>query len=325
VGLAALGLRWRGRHVRKPLDDPAGEYRVLYASSERVSTFLETLARYRTDPALVAAFQEMADDDQEADRYPTIPPGVVPMHWCESRRIGTARHDGPFADIGQSSSVAHLRAMLASRLVHYGLEDLDVGELRRRSARALTQEISRYVFERGVNGERLLGIRYLSRLGDDIENWAIFEGSEPYDNASEEISRDDPDLVRALEMLGLVVASSGLEGQLVELADDSFAVPVGLLIPHDRESGGAIDAGLGGELADGLNVSLLRASGARLGDQADHELVTEPPPAEIGVEHEPIEVTDTRAFNTRAREPTSRSSRFTSHTEPSALSRGQSR
>lgn len=105
--------------------------------------------------------------------------------------------------------MAHLRAALASRLVHYGLEDLDVGDLRRRSPRTFTQEISRYVFERGVarQGERLLGIRYLSRLGDDIENWAIFEGSEPYDKASEEISRGDPDLVRALEMLGLVMAS----------------------------------------------------------------------------------------------------------------------
>jgi hypothetical protein len=35
-------------------DDPAGEYRVLYASSPRVGAFLETLARYRTDPAIVA-------------------------------------------------------------------------------------------------------------------------------------------------------------------------------------------------------------------------------------------------------------------------------
>ncbi len=51
---------------------------MLYASSQRVGTFLETLARYRTDPALVAAFQEIADDEEDADRYPTIPPGVVP-------------------------------------------------------------------------------------------------------------------------------------------------------------------------------------------------------------------------------------------------------
>ena len=52
------------------------------------------------------------------------------------------------------------------------------------------------MFERGVTeeGEPLVGIRYLSRLGDDIENWAIFEGTEPYDKRSEEIARDDPDL-----------------------------------------------------------------------------------------------------------------------------------
>jgi len=83
-----------------------------------------------------------------------------------------------------------------------------VGELRRRSARAFTQEISRCVFERGVahDSERFLGIRYLSRLGDDIENWAIFEGTEPYEQVCEEISREDPDLLLAPETLGLVMA-----------------------------------------------------------------------------------------------------------------------
>ena len=46
-----------------------------------------------------------------------------------------------------------------------------------------------------------------SRLGDDIENWAIFEGSEPDDKASEEISRDEPDLLLAVQrLLGLVMA-----------------------------------------------------------------------------------------------------------------------
>jgi hypothetical protein len=132
----------------------------------------------------------------------------VPAGWCSSRTIGTARHDGPFADIGHSSSLTELRAALASRLVHYGLDDLDAGDVRRRAPRAFTQEISRYVFERGVReeGEPLLGIRYLSRLGDDIENWAIFEGTEPYDKLSEEIARDDADLLAALRTLDLVMA-----------------------------------------------------------------------------------------------------------------------
>ena len=189
-------------------DDPAGEYRVLYASSPRVGAFLETLGRYRTDPALIAQYEEIVIEPEDSDRYPTISPGVVPADWCSSRTIGTARHEGPFADIGHSSSLAELRAVLASRLVHYGLDDLDAGDVRRRAPRAFTQEISRYIFERGVSeaGEPLVGIRYLSRLGDDIENWAIFEGTDPYDKRSEEIARDDPDLLTALRTLDLMMA-----------------------------------------------------------------------------------------------------------------------
>ena len=189
-------------------DDPVGEYRVLYASSPRIGAFLETLARYRTDPALVAEYEQMTLEAEDVERYPTIAPGVVPAGWCASRTIGTARHDGPFADIGHSRGLAELRVALASRLVHYGLDDLDAGDVRRRAPRAFTQEISRYVFERGVTdeGEPLIGIRYLSRLGDEIENWAIFEGTEPYDKRSEEIAHDDPDLVAALRTLGLVMA-----------------------------------------------------------------------------------------------------------------------
>jgi hypothetical protein len=189
-------------------DDPDGEYRVLYASSQRLGALIETLARYRTDPAIVSVYEEIATEPEDADRHPTIPPGVVPRDWCSSRMIGSARHDGPFADIGRSSSLTHLRAALASQLVHYGLDDLDAGELRRRAPRAFTQDISRYVFERGVTeeGERLVGIRYLSRLGDEIENWAIFEGTEPHGQLSEEIAPDDPDLLAALRALDLVMA-----------------------------------------------------------------------------------------------------------------------
>jgi hypothetical protein len=194
--------------VGKRFADPAREYRVLYASSPRLGAFVETLARYRTDPAIVAQYEEIEIEPEDSDRYPTIAPGVVPADWCSSRTIGRAKHDGPFADIGHWSSLAELRSALASRLVHYGLDDLDAGDVRRRVPRAFTQEISRYVFERGVTeeGERLLGIRYLSRLGDDIENWAIFEGTEPYDKVSSEIAPGDPDLVEALRTLDLVMA-----------------------------------------------------------------------------------------------------------------------
>ena len=93
--------------------------------------------------------------------------------------------------------------------MHYRLDDLDAGDLRRRAPRAFTQELSRYVFEHPPPSDSgaFAGIRYLSRLGDDIVNWAIFEGNEPRDTTAQEIARDDADLLAALTMLGLVLAS----------------------------------------------------------------------------------------------------------------------
>jgi hypothetical protein len=60
-------------------DDPRGEYRVLYACSQRVGAVIETLARCRTGPAVVAAYEQIAVDPDDPDAFPTIPPGVVPL------------------------------------------------------------------------------------------------------------------------------------------------------------------------------------------------------------------------------------------------------
>jgi hypothetical protein len=40
---------------------------VLYASSQRTGAFIETLARYRTDPAIVAAYEEIVSDPEDVD------------------------------------------------------------------------------------------------------------------------------------------------------------------------------------------------------------------------------------------------------------------
>ncbi|HEY4276620.1 MAG TPA: RES domain-containing protein [Conexibacter sp.] len=182
-------------------DDPSGEYRVLYASSQRLGAYLETLARFRPDPALQAAMTEIDDDPD----FPTAPAGLVPAGWRERRCIGSAHHSGPFANIGHSDSIAHLRAALAAELVHHGLDDLDAGDLRRRAPRRFTQAISRYVFEHGRDrdGRPYVGIAYASRLGDDLTNWAVFEGSEPHGQTTEPIACNDPDFGRALEVNGL--------------------------------------------------------------------------------------------------------------------------
>lgn len=56
----------------------------------------------------------------------------------------------------------------------------------------------------GERGDRrFAGVRYGSRLGDEIENWALFEPGEIFETERAKPTRDDPDLLAALEQLGL--------------------------------------------------------------------------------------------------------------------------
>jgi hypothetical protein len=182
-------------------DDPLGLYRVVYASTQRYGAFVETLARFRPDLAVVAELASIAGEEGDPE---TIPAGVVPRGWLDNRCIGVAgvATDVRFADVAHSDSIAHLRTALAKRLVHYGLEDFDGGDLRARAPRALTQEISRYVYDQGF-----AGLRYPSRLGDDITNWALFEVP-PLKRVltrAQALSADDPDLQAAFKTLGLAL------------------------------------------------------------------------------------------------------------------------
>lgn len=183
-------------------DDPRGEYRVLYASSQRLGPFLETLARFRPDPAIVLA--EIADDPRD-ETFRTAPAGIVPSSWLDARLLGTARCTTTFADIGHAKSLACLRESLALLMVHHGLDELDAAAIRTQAPRRFTQEISRHIYEyTTTNGERAFqGIRYLSRLGDDIENWAIYEPAKIDLIEVKGIRLDDPDFRQAMELFGL--------------------------------------------------------------------------------------------------------------------------
>ncbi len=153
-----------------------------------------------------AAEQQAIDGDPEDAGYPEpLAGGVVPSEWIETRLLGTARHAGGFVDLGRSDSLAHLRIVLADRVLHYGLDDLDAGDIRSRAPRRLTQEVSRYLFEHGRDdqGAAVAGVRYLSRLGDDLENWAIFEPNAPSDATSEPIDPGDEALRAVLERFEL--------------------------------------------------------------------------------------------------------------------------
>ncbi len=174
-------------------------YRVLYASSQRLGCFIETLARFRVDVSFLAdlALMENGDDDFTAV-------GTVGRAWIKGRCIGAAHFEGEYADIYALGWISHLRTALAGIAVSLGLEDIDLSSLERAEPRRLTQEAGRYAFELGY-----AGVNYHSRYGHSIENWAIFEDwtipnrfptHRPW---SRKVEEDDQDLLEALRILGL--------------------------------------------------------------------------------------------------------------------------
>lgn len=183
-------------------DDPNAQYRVLYACSQRVGCFLETLARFRPDPAVIAGLAEIEGEEGEPA---TGPPGRVPADWPEKRCMGEADLPGLYCDLGASETLAHLRLELTPELVRFRLDDLDAGDIRTRAPRAFTQTVSRYVFEAGHHD----GIRYRSRLGDELINWAVFEPNEPAVlRHADAIPGDDADLLAAVEQHHLVLVAT---------------------------------------------------------------------------------------------------------------------
>ena len=192
-------------------DDANGRYRVLYASSQRLGCFLETLVDFRPDPGILAEYALQEADTRASGT--TATPGVVPRDWFHRRVITRGvmtEACGWFVVVGDAETLSELRTALAARVVHYGLRDLDAATIRLSTPRAFTQEISSYIAtQRDENGRPYAGIYYCSRLDDGVENWAVFEqqsmgGRSPvFGIATDPIDSQDGDLQRALALLGL--------------------------------------------------------------------------------------------------------------------------
>lgn len=107
--------------------------------------------------------------------------GQVPTTWLEGRVLATGSLSGTFAHVSHSRSLVILRRELKDLLVKFDLPDLDASTVRVSAPREVTQRISRYVYL-CVQEEapQFDGVYYLSKHGDDLENWGLFErASEP--------------------------------------------------------------------------------------------------------------------------------------------------
>jgi hypothetical protein len=194
-------------------DDPLGDYRVLYAGSGLLGAFVEVLARFRPDPHVAAELAKISGDAKGAR-----PPGHLDAAWLDVRRIGEAAVAGRFAEIGHSESLAELERALGGRLAHYRLANLDASAIRVTAPRRFTQEISRYVYELTAARKRRAfdGIAYLSKLGDEFWNWALFEPigpSAPRRFLSEirvsKIAPSNAAFREALDLLGIRLVAKG--------------------------------------------------------------------------------------------------------------------
>jgi RES domain len=171
-------------------DDPEGYYRVLYASSQRLSCFLETLARYRADLSLLAELNEI----EGANDF--FPLGAVPREWSEGRLLGSAHAEGNYADVYAAEWIAFLRHRLAGECVRLGIDELDASVLQRHAPRRITQLASLEARRKNFDG-----IYYRSRYGHDLENWALFEPFRLLRTSSEAIRPDDRMFLEALRIL----------------------------------------------------------------------------------------------------------------------------
>jgi hypothetical protein len=153
-------------------DDPEGTYRVIYAGDSVTTCFVEVLARFRRDEALIAELDAIEADSRDAT-YPTIPPGIVPSSWLEPRCLGVSSVDGNYVFVQHPESVAFLRPMFISLALSLNFTDFDGAAIRASEPRDLTQRLSRYLYlgdDPSVNG-----IVFESRHGNDLVLLGIFE------------------------------------------------------------------------------------------------------------------------------------------------------
>jgi hypothetical protein len=192
-------------------DDSAGNFRTVYGGSTLLGCLLEVLACFRPDPVLAVELEGIVEGAGDAAEHPTIAAGTVPADWAESRIIGTAALTGRFCAVTSTATLAALRPRFISVALSMGLKDFDSASLKDGRPRALTQAVARHLHD----ASDVDGLTFASRLGDEVKLWAIFERAEDpplsptlTDVENRRLSLDDPDVVRAIDLLGLNQGSS---------------------------------------------------------------------------------------------------------------------
>src|SRR5699024_3085694 len=166
----------RGRFTGR-WDDPDGVWRTLYLGADRLACYLEVLAFARPSRELISELAEIDVADEDADDFPTAPPGLLPRRWADPRVVATGALSGWFVRPGDVESLATLRTLFRGIALQHGLSDLDGAALRDGRSRAVTQAISQWIngLPEPSGTDPVSGIEFDSRHGDRLTLWAVYE------------------------------------------------------------------------------------------------------------------------------------------------------
>ena len=193
---------WKYRPFSGRYANPRDEYRTLYAAALRLTAFVEAIQNlvtlFRPDPELVAALAEIEGPD-DLPLASQLPRRIMEQH-LQIRQMGSGSFDvghDRFAEICSSQWITRLRHVLQPHLHGLGLQSFDLSSLLLSEPRRLTQLASRAVYDTGI---RI--IRYPSKFGIELENWAFLDSVPVADQAVQDVRVDDPDLHAALRLHG---------------------------------------------------------------------------------------------------------------------------
>jgi hypothetical protein len=194
-------------------DDQLGQFRTIYTSDSLRGCFIELLAKLQPAAPVLEGLDEVEDDDGSIGQHHEGTNGAVGYSWLNGRVFGDADQTGRYCFITHSDSIAVLKAQYRFERHNIELVDVDTGLLKDAHDRVLTRSIAHWVYDLRDEdgGERVDGIEFRSRHGDEIRMWAVFERSEDDQRSryiepqSEptQVTPETAELVEAFARLGL--------------------------------------------------------------------------------------------------------------------------
>lgn len=184
---------------RFPFELPnAQPFSVLYFGTRPAGAYAETIAPLQLNLATIGQI--------EAEEYTTTlnlatRDKIIDRDWCAQRHMGSTHLDRSliFFDCLSARNVQALRSIrkLAKVVLAAGLDDFDLSTIYT-IKRTITQEISRYIYDRKERqGKPLIaGMRYMSCTTNE-ECWAVFYDRMVHSKAAvQDIDINDPELER---------------------------------------------------------------------------------------------------------------------------------